>query len=347
MSIFAHRYGPNIANWILTNSPFNTTLNLKGIAAGNACWGGDATNVQCNGPHEEQNDVELFYNKALISKKLYKAAHEACKWAPTASSSSSWSGASGGESIECAKTLAEVHEAVGPHNIYNLYDNCPASLLLSDQEAGLAPRALKQLLRKRALPGAQSGAPSADEADGSAIPSPVESEDGSHLRAAVAKTGGYAWSCGGMQATAKWITTPAVQAALHLKAGSGSRFRYDLSGPASITLWPFLATHIRVLIYNGDADACVPYIGNAEWIEALEERGVLKEKQAWRPWYVGTKGRLGGKPPAGYVTSYDVTGAPDFDFSFATIRLAGHMVPTFMPGASLAFFERFLARKPI
>ena len=171
--------------------------------------------------------------------------------------------------------------------------------------------------------------------------------ESSPVRAAVGKTGGYAWSCGGMPATAKWITTPEVQAALHLKAGSGSRFHYALSGPASITLWPFLAANLRILIYNGDADACVPYIGNAEWIESLEERGVLKEKHAWRPWYVDDKGRLGGKPPAGYVTSYDVAGAPDFDFSFATIRLAGHMVPTFMPGASLAFFERFLARKPI
>ena len=35
------------------------------------------------------------------------------------------------------------------------------------------------------------------------------------------------------------------------------------------------------------------------------------------------------------------------DFSFATIRLAGHMVPTFQPAPSLAFFERFLDAKPL
>ena len=35
------------------------------------------------------------------------------------------------------------------------------------------------------------------------------------------------------------------------------------------------------------------------------------------------------------------------DFSFATIRLAGHMVPTFQPAPSLAFFERFLGAKPL
>ena len=35
------------------------------------------------------------------------------------------------------------------------------------------------------------------------------------------------------------------------------------------------------------------------------------------------------------------------DFSFVTIRLAGHMVPTFQPAPALAFFERFLAAKPM
>ena len=34
----------------------------------------------------------------------------------------------------------------------------------------------------------------------------------------------------------------------------------------------------------GDADACVPYIGNEEWIASLETSGVLAEKEAWRPW---------------------------------------------------------------
>ena len=137
-------------------------------------------------------------------------------------------------------------------------------------------------------------------------------------------SGGYEWSCGGMDATSAWITRPDVRAALHLRAAaSGSAFSYRDSGPASITLWPSLATRLRVLIYNGtaaplsththttplghalppkrlapgvthgvtrraraagDADACVPYIGNEEWISSLETSGVLAEKEAWRPW---------------------------------------------------------------
>ena len=34
--------------------------------AGNACWGGDATHVSCNGPNEDQMDVELFHRKAHL-----------------------------------------------------------------------------------------------------------------------------------------------------------------------------------------------------------------------------------------------------------------------------------------
>ena len=133
-----------------------------------------------------------------------------------------------------------------------------------------------------------------------------------------------------------------MQRALHLRA-AGSGFDYDRSGPASITLWPFLSQHLRVLIYNGDADACVPYKGNEEWIDGLEKAGTLTQQQAWQPWFTGDK--KGGRAPAGYVTTY-VGSDPSLDFSFVTIRLAGHMVPTFQPQAALAMFERFVDKKP-
>ena len=42
-------------------------------------------------------------------------------------------------------------------------------------------------------------------------------------------------------------------------AASGSAFGYRDSGPASITLWPSLATRLRVLIYNGAAPPLPPH----------------------------------------------------------------------------------------
>ena len=144
----------------------------------------------------------------------------------------------------------------------------------------------------------------------------------------------------GRQASFSWITSDDVRKALHLDTvkGGRSRFGYHSSGPASVTLWPFLATKLRVLIYNGDADSCVPYKGNEQWITELETAGQLSEKEAWRPWYTTNTSRA----PAGYATAFSVPSAPAKDFSFVTIRLAGHMVPTFKPHFALTLLTKFL-----
>ena len=137
---------------------------------------------------------------------------------------------------------------------------------------------------------------------------------------------------------------------------------------------------MQVMIYNGDADACVPYIGNEEWInDALVSRafpsillyhiplllcfyfhsivprfaqqilhyqvgpGLITEAAAWRPWFTADTPDM----PAGYVTTYSVAdSSPAQTMTFLTIRLAGHMVPMFQPGPALTFFERFLAGEP-
>jgi len=160
-----------------------------------------------------------------------------------------------------------------------------------------------------------------------------------------AKDGGYVWSCGGIQATASWILQEDVKQALHLKEPDRSKFSYIRSGPASITLYPYLIKRLRILIYNGDADFSVGYKGNEEWINALESTGAIVESHAWRPWYA----EQGSRAPAGSVTSYTVTNHftdIEIDFHFLTIRLAGHMVPTYQPGASSYFIQRFLASEP-
>ena len=82
-----------------------------------------------------------------------------------------------------------------------------------------------------------------------------------------------------------FLTRDDVMQALHLEKPGSSSFSYTTSGPASTTLYPELVKKIRVFIYNGDADACVPYKGNEEWITSLVTAGVLKEKKHWSPWY--------------------------------------------------------------
>ena len=94
------RYGPNIAHWILTHAPFNSSLPLTGIAAGNACWGGDEHNVNCNGPNEEKNDLNLFHGKGLISTKLYTAAMAACGYDQARAAV---------DTIKCEQLLSLIH----------------------------------------------------------------------------------------------------------------------------------------------------------------------------------------------------------------------------------------------
>jgi hypothetical protein len=95
--------------------------------------------------------------------------------------------------------------------------------------------------------------------------------------------GGYAWGCDQMDLGAAYITRDDVKEALHL-GDAGSGFSYRTSGPASVTLYPSLVKKMRILIYNGDSDDCVPYKGNEEWTTRLADDGVLTEKSAWHPW---------------------------------------------------------------
>jgi len=301
---YAGQYLPNIAYFITEQMPSQFT-NLKGILVGNGCWGGTATKTNCNGPNSEQNDLDMYFGKGLVSKRTYKLAYSSCNFPKT-------------NGLACQAVLADAFNEVGPHNVYDIYDNCPQTAEWL-KRTGKSMRWLINNLR---------------------------SKMGSrHTNASVGLHddlielgGGYDWQCGGMPAMANFFEREDVQKALHLGRPSLSRFDYDSSGPASVTLYPTLVKKMRVLIYNGDSDACVPYKGNEEWTEGLADQGVIKQNKAWHPWFADGVPQM----PAGYSTTYTVPGAP-YDFSFITIRLAGHMVPAFQPLSALTFFKRFLA----
>jgi len=306
------QYGPNIAHYILTHDEFSKYFNLKGIALGNACWGGNESFVLCNGYNADQNDVDNYFGKGLLGKTLYDQIYNTCAF-PT-----EYSPTGPGElSQACEELLQQTGKEVGPHNIYDIYDNCPRTNELLEEE-GITMRDLLLLARGE-----------------------MNTQSLSQERVS-AVSGGYDWSCGGEDAAAAWFLREDVQKALNLPKPGQSSFSYTRSGPASITIYPSLIGKIRVLIYNGDADDCVPYKGNVEWITDLEATGLYHEQKPWSPWYAdGVK-----YMPAGYVTTYNVTGS-QLDFSFATVRLAGHMVPTFMPNPALSLFSRFLSGEPI
>eukprot|EP00041_Stephanoeca_diplocostata_P019528 m.422526 g.422526 ORF g.422526 m.422526 type:complete len:489 (-) comp21329_c0_seq1:490-1956(-) len=303
---YAGQYIPNIAYYIVNN--FASSIKLKGILVGNGCWGGTSTQVECNGPNSEQNDVDMYFGKGLVSKITYEKVYKECTFPLT-----------GRPTAACDLALETASQEVGPHNVYDIYDNCPQTEKWL-QQSGKSMRWLKNYLRARMNTG--------NAAD-------IDRELG-------LLGGGYKWNCGGLDDLSNFLSRTDVRQALHLDAPNPSRFDYSSSGPASITLYPHLVTKMRVLIYNGDSDACVPYKGNEEWTEGLAAQGVINKKKAWHPWYDAA---APAHIPAGYATTYTVPQSEN-DFSFVTIRLAGHMVPQFQPSSALAFFQQFLAGTP-
>ena len=58
----------------------------------------------------------MFFGKGLVSKELYESTYKTCQFNFTDDFE---------PSRECEEAIEAVHTAVGPHNVYNIYDNCP------------------------------------------------------------------------------------------------------------------------------------------------------------------------------------------------------------------------------
>ncbi|CAK9136640.1 unnamed protein product [Ilex paraguariensis] len=81
---------------------------------------------------------------------------------------------------------------------------------------------------------------------------------------------------------------------------------------------------LRIWVYSGDTDGRVPVLSTRYSLSTLG----LPITRAWRPWYHQ-------KQVGGWLQEYE-------GLTFATFRGAGHAVPIFKPGESLAFFSSFL-----
>ncbi|XXG64755.1 hypothetical protein AAC387_Pa05g2622 [Persea americana] len=86
----------------------------------------------------------------------------------------------------------------------------------------------------------------------------------------------------------------------------------------------------RALIYSGDHDLVVPFVGTETWIRSLNS-SIVDE---WRSWFVG--GQI-----AGYTRAYVN------NLTFATVKGAGHTPPSYKPENCFAMFERWLHGKPL
>jgi len=133
-----------------------------------------------------------------------------------------------------------------------------------------------------------------------------------------------------------WLNQDSVRTALHAVSVATQQWticsnliNYQTVYSTVIPVHQFLLNSgIRILIYSGDTDMCVPFTGSEAWTTSLG----IPIVSDWRPWYVNSQ-------VAGYVKDYGT-------IRFATIKGAGHMVPQYRPPQALYFFTQFLADQP-
>ena len=83
---------------------------------------------------------------------------------------------------------------------------------------------------------------------------------------------------------------------------------------------------LRALVYSGDHDFIIPFIGTRDWVYQRMGLETIEPYSAWT-----MEGQV-----AGFVTKFKG------DFTFATIKGAGHMAPQTNPVESLELLARFL-----
>ena len=150
-----------------------------------------------------------------------------------------------------------------------------------------------------------------------------------------------------------WLNRADVRAALHVDPSVGEwalctdklKYRYADVVASMVPLHRKLMSHtapsLRVLIYSGDVDGIVPTAGTRAWVESL----AWPLAAPWRAWNCTGEGHRGVQT-AGYVEVFD-TPALAAGLTFATVRGAGHMVPTTQGARAARMFARWLSGQPL
>ncbi|XP_012437159.1 serine carboxypeptidase-like 2 isoform X1 [Gossypium raimondii] len=238
------------------------------------------------------NSKIIYYNRmALISDELYESAKSNCKQ----------------EYIDveisnrmCVKDLQTISECTAHINTMHILEPyCPSEF----------PEVRKYLLETH--------------------------EDSLHLSDGYPQFGCRNYYC---YLCKVWATDISVQKALHIRKGTikewvrcNKSMDYDYDVASVVSYHLCLNTRgYRALIYSGDHDLAVTYVGTESWIKSLN----LSIVDDWRPWIVD--GQV-----AGYSREYGN------NFTFATVKGAGHTAPEYKPKESFSMFKRWISQQPL
>jgi len=295
---YAGIYVPTIVREILADPG---PLNLKGFAVGDGCIGSD---VLCGSGNPDKGPfyhIEFQHGHGQVSERSYNRIMKECPVAVLKSGE--------GMSAACSEAVAQMTANLGGEFGYSLYDDC----------------IYEEGFRRRRL------------AEGEA---PHDERAAALADLGTRRLGGLNdYACPG-NAMTEWLARADVRKALHIQpnnrfnsADNGVGMNYSVTEP---NLLPFYEharaeTDLRVLVYNGDTDPGInSMVTQDKYFNYFDSINVT-ESEAWRPWTLDGKQRMGG-----FVVSYPG------DFHYVTIRGSGHMVPEYKPAATLAFLTAFL-----
>ncbi|KAH9689989.1 serine carboxypeptidase-like 18 [Citrus sinensis] len=135
-----------------------------------------------------------------------------------------------------------------------------------------------------------------------------------------------------------WDNDHNVRKALHIRQGSKGewiRCNYDL--PYTHEIGNSFSYHVslstkgyRSLIYSGDHDMIIPFLGTEAWIKSLNYSIV----DDWRPWILHSQ-------VAGYTRTYSN------QMTYATVKGGGHTAPEYRPAECYAMFQRWINHDPL
>jgi len=151
-------------------------------------------------------------------------------------------------------------------------------------------------------------------------------------------------------AATTYFSRPDVQKAIHVRnpgfewgvCTDAPGWSYSSTRPnLPRDTYPALNLNYRVVIFNGDWDACVPYTDNEAWTENMG----YQVASPWHAWiYTSESGAA--DQVAGYAVKYNVpNAATGAGFSFITVRGGRHEVPETAPGKALEMLSRLLTGK--
>uniref|UniRef100_A0ACD6APQ5 Uncharacterized protein n=1 Tax=Avena sativa TaxID=4498 RepID=A0ACD6APQ5_AVESA len=240
--------------------------------------------------YDEWGKVPFLHGMGLISDELYEAAQASCSGDDFVAPSNA----------RCADALQDIKQATAFINPVHVLERfCGAALRGPAGGDSIIAKTARLLVQEHGLG------------------LPVECRDNGYRMSYV------------------WADDPEVRKTLGIREGSigaWSRcvslthsYRHDVRSTigyhANLTRRGY-----RALVYNGDHDLDMTFVGTQAWIRTLGYPVVAP----WRPWFSNWQ-------VAGYTTEYA------YNLTYATVKGAGHTAPEYRPKECLDMLRRWIS----